>query len=243
MTLEILNENIPYQVEKKPGKTTSLHFIGNPLMLVIRTPSGVISKDVQAFIHQKNRWILRNYLAIKDLQAHRETFFQQLEQGYILYIGKSVPFRMVTGNVRSVKKMPEGEILITITPKDQKAALKSILLAAFKALAKKYLVQRTLDLAQKTQSHINLIQIKDVKSKWGSCSGKKNINLNWYLIFLPETLIDYVIIHELMHLREMNHGKNFWAWVKKYYPQYKKADAEIKRMSWVIGILSNDSGK
>ena len=79
--------------------------------------------------------------------------------------------------------------------------------------------------------------MKDLSSKWGSCSSLQNINLNWQLIFLEESLIDYVIIHELMHLREMNHSPRFWNWVGKYYPDYKKARKLLKDRQWLIGIL------
>ena len=55
------------------------------------------------------------------------------------------------------------------------------------------------------------ICIKDVKNRWGSCSNKRNLNFNWWLIMAPMEVLDYVVVHELCHLKEMNHSKDFWA--------------------------------
>ncbi len=69
---------------------------------------------------------------------------------------------------------------------------------------------------------ISRVVIRNQKSRWGSCSGKKNLNFNYKLVFLPLPLADYVIVHELCHLKEMNHGKNFWALVAQQIPDYKE---------------------
>ncbi len=66
------------------------------------------------------------------------------------------------------------------------------------------------------------IKIKDHKTKWGSCSGKRNLNFNYKIVFLPEALQDYIIVHELCHLQEMNHSDAFWQLIEKTLPDYKK---------------------
>lgn len=65
-------------------------------------------------------------------------------------------------------------------------------------------------------------RIKEQKTRWGSCSGKKNLNFNWKLILAPKETLDYVVVHELSHLKEMNHSKAFWDEVEKWMPDYKK---------------------
>jgi len=67
----------------------------------------------------------------------------------------------------------------------------------------------------------NRVCIKDQRTLWGSCSGKKNLNFNWRLTAAPPEALDYVVIHELCHLREMNHSKKFWAHVSGVCPDYK----------------------
>lgn len=75
----------------------------------------------------------------------------------------------------------------------------------------------------------NRVRIKDVKTRWGSCSSKSNLNFSWKLFIIPERLLDYVIVHELAHLKQMNHSKEFWDIVEKYLPDYKIRRAELKR--------------
>ena len=74
----------------------------------------------------------------------------------------------------------------------------------------------------------NKIRIKDIKYAWGSCSSNKNITINHKLIAYSEIAIRYVILHELCHLKYMNHSKEFWNLLQKYMPEYKKAKAELK---------------
>ena len=85
------------------------------------------------------------------------------------------------------------------------------------------------DFAKRMDVHFNMVRIKNVKTIWGSCSSKKNLNFNFKLFFLPEALIDYVFVHELAHLKHMNHSKAFWSEVEKQIPDYKKRREELKR--------------
>lgn len=72
------------------------------------------------------------------------------------------------------------------------------------------------------------IHIKDQRSRWGSCSSKKNLNFNWRLIMAPEPVLEYVVIHELCHLRHMNHSADFWKLVESICPGYKQYKRWLK---------------
>ena len=89
-----------------------------------------------------------------------------------------------------------------------------------KEKALKAITRRVRQLSEKYKLEPNEIRVKMLKTKWGSCSGKKNLNFNYKLIFLDQDLQGYVIIHELCHLKELNHTKKFWAHVESLMPQY-----------------------
>ena len=101
-------------------------------------------------------------------------------------------------------------------------------LPKYHAEARKLLVARTKELAKLGGFTINKVFVKHQKTRWGSCSSRGNINLNAKLVFLRLELRDYVIIHELCHLRHMNHSKAFWSSVQSYIPHAKALQKELR---------------
>ena len=76
---------------------------------------------------------------------------------------------------------------------------------------------------------INRIAIKNTSTRWGSCSSNKNLNFNYKIIYLRKELADYLIVHELCHLGELNHSKRFWALVQKTTPNFVEINKELRR--------------
>lgn len=77
------------------------------------------------------------------------------------------------------------------------------------------------------------IAIKNQRRCWGSCSAKQNLNFNYRIIFLPESLMDYIIVHELCHLQELNHSVSFWQTVAQALPAYRTHRAHLARITYV----------
>ncbi len=75
---------------------------------------------------------------------------------------------------------------------------------------------------------INRISVRDQKSRWGSCSKKGNLNFNFRIIFLPGLLFDYVVVHEICHLKEFSHSRKFWGLVEKQIPDYKEIRKKLR---------------
>ena len=87
--------------------------------------------------------------------------------------------------------------------------------------AKETLAQKTAEWAQKMGVEFNQIFIKDQRTLWASCSGKKNINFSYRIVKMPQAVQDYLVVHELSHLTYMNHGDEYWALVAQFCPDYK----------------------
>ena len=81
---------------------------------------------------------------------------------------------------------------------------------------------------------IRWITIRNQKTRWGSCSSEKNLNFNWKLILAPPEVLDYVVVHELCHLKEMNHSKAFWDEVGKVMPEYETYKLWLKENGWKL---------
>lgn len=94
----------------------------------------------------------------------------------------------------------------------------------FKSLVDKYITE----ISNITGLYPNKVRIKVIQYAWGTCSSKKNITINYNLIKYSKEVIRYVILHEICHLKYMNHSKDFWDLVEKYMPEYKKIKKELK---------------
>lgn len=95
------------------------------------------------------------------------------------------------------------------------------LFSNLKKISKKYLLNRVQELADRHNFEYNDVRVKGQRTRWGSCSSKKNLNFNWRLIHTSKECIDYVIIHELAHTVHMNHSRNFWNLVEQFVPNYR----------------------
>ena len=98
-----------------------------------------------------------------------------------------------------------------------------------KNTARAYIFPRTEQLAIKMGMKYGRLSLKEQSSRWGSCSSKGNLNFNWRLVHCPAEVIDYVLIHELSHLKEMNHSRAFWSFVELYDPAYQLHRGWLKR--------------
>ena len=95
--------------------------------------------------------------------------------------------------------------------------------------ARKIILNKISALNRHYNFKFNKIAIRNQKTRWGSCSAKHNLNFNYKIIYLPPELQDYIIIHELCHLQEMNHSRKFWKLVAKTVPDYSRLRKELKR--------------
>ncbi len=114
--------------------------------------------------------------------------------------------------------------------------LRPTLEAHFGRRAKIELPARTWELAAVTGVGVQNVVVRNQRSRWGSCSANGTISLNWRLVQTPEFVRDYIIYHELMHLREMNHSARFWARVEEVCPGWAEAERWIKRNGSLVGL-------
>lgn len=113
------------------------------------------------------------------------------------------------------------------TPKP--TLIRSILVEWYKSHARAIIKERVEVWSQQMQLSYNRIFIKGQKTRWGSCSSLKNLNFNWRLVIAPLPVLDYVVVHELAHLVEMNHSAKFWGMVGTFFPEYRECKDWLKR--------------
>lgn len=153
----------------------------------------------------------------------------------IFYKGMQYPLTVTydckIGNVAVFVRQHELEVLIHpyLEGKITSDGFKNYLLFWLKRQATTTFLPKIREWSGKTGLRPMKVRIKDQKSRWGSCSSKKNVNLNWRLIMAPETVLDYVIVHELCHLQFLNHSKVFWYLVASFIPDFQTQKSWLKK--------------
>lgn len=121
--------------------------------------------------------------------------------------------------------------LFDFNDRDNQKSIKNIIKHFLVLEAKRILPTKLKTLANRYNFDYSTVRISTAKGRWGSCNFKKQISLSAYLLFLPEYLIDFVIVHELCHTREMNHGEKFYFELSRIYPNYLNINKELKDKS------------
>lgn len=129
--------------------------------------------------------------------------------------------------------MIEGQDMLFRRRVKRRKRAKSVHYEMHKELARSIIHGRLQYWNQHYNFSYNRVAIKNQRRCWGSCSEKGNLNFNYRIIFLPETLMDYIIVHELCHLAELNHSRIFWNHVEKALPDYKTHRSHLRRITHV----------
>ncbi|NJK91143.1 MAG: DUF45 domain-containing protein [Blastochloris sp.] len=148
--------------------------------------------------------------------------------------GTEVLLRGETQTLRILDQTQPPQVLLgeeRIPVRDAHANLRPMIQAWLQQLAKRELPPRVAELAAQHQLKVGRITIRNQSTRWGSCSSRGSLSLNWRLIQTPDRVRDYIILHELMHLREMNHSPRFWSTWKKPAPTGKNPNAGLKSMA------------
>jgi predicted metal-dependent hydrolase len=176
-------------------------------------PFAFTEQDIDALIKKKKSWVEKN-----------ESFFEgmariELQRNQLLLFGNRYSYFYDSSYER---KVIVDHVNKTIKAKRDLLNQK-IQEAWYQSISKNYLQKRTQELAHKLNFPYESLYIRNQKKKWGNCSKEKNISLNWRLIKAPLCVIDYLIIHELIHTQIMNHSIKFWTMLKSHYPDYREA--------------------
>ncbi|MBV6511145.1 MAG: M48 family metallopeptidase [Ignavibacteriales bacterium] len=145
------------------------------------------------------------------------------------YLGKKLSvLRSFSEDITDHEIRLKGEQFLIKSPAASRMSVQSVYNGFIRYRAERYLLQRAEELASKNGFEVERFTLRKQKSRWGSCSSSKRISLNVNLMKCPENIIDYVIFHELCHLRFMDHSERFWNEVRKYVPDYRKLRRQLK---------------
>ena len=179
-------------------------------------------EDARKFVEQQRNWIQRTRVR---QQSHPQGLTEWTLGCNILWRGQwcvlEKTFPEIEGKVRL------GNEVFSVSPAT--VNFRRALEAAFLRLAKIELPARAWALAANIGAPLKSISVRNQRTRWGSCSSNGRISLNWRLLQMPEFVGDYIICHELAHLKHMNHSAHFWQEVSRIFPRWQEAEHWIKK--------------
>lgn len=187
----------------------------------ILAPPSVASGAILQFIQEKKDWILSQIKRLHLLQDNPVN--QSIAPGSLLLFGGNYFTLQTTSKLLTPPiAFHEDTLMVSISHPSHLPDLPQIIISWFQQVARKTLNQKTALWADKIEVLPQTIRMKDQKTRWGSCSSRGNINYNWRIIMAPPDVQDYIVIHELCHLRIPNHSREFWLLVQYYIPNYQQ---------------------
>jgi predicted metal-dependent hydrolase len=218
---------IDYILKRSKRKTAAIYIRDGGVE--VRAPLRMPKRDIDKFVASKNKWITDKLAKSNEQTTRRESF--ALDYGsLVIYRGKQYPIQAKEINRAGF----DGECFympLELTS----AQIKDVCVQIYRKLAKQYLTERTLASAKQMSVTPAVIKINGACTRWGSCSAKKNINYSWRLVMAHDEIIDYVVVHEVAHLIEMNHSKRFWSVVENILPNYRERKAGLKKLQQRLG--------
>ena len=188
--------------------------------LTVVIPGSHSIEEITDQLRKRRRWILGKFADCGKAQSAAAG--EKLKNGdSIPYLGRhlKVVEQHNPGTAVSVR-LEKNRLLVNLGSRN--GHLNLIMEWWYRQQAERLIKKRADELCSLLGVAYGRLSIRRAKTRWGSCSRKGNLNFNWKLLMVPEPVIDYVIIHELAHLKEMNHSKNFWKLVDKHCPQWRK---------------------
>ncbi|MFW6029301.1 MAG: M48 family metallopeptidase [Halanaerobiales bacterium] len=229
------NTIVNYDIVRTNRKTLGI-VIDPEKGVLVRSPENLSEDKIHKVVSDKSTWILEKLdkvAEIKDKPVPKE--FMSGEK--LSYLGRKYRIKVLSKIDRNLKnklskvkvKFYKGKFIIEIpdslhdiNEEERIEAIRDELIKWYRKHAKIKIQERVDKYKGKIGIEPNIVRVKKQEKRWGSCSSKGNININWKIIMAPMSIVDYIVVHELTHLRYNNHCKDFWKSVEAIIPDYKE---------------------
>lgn len=184
--------------------------------LTVSAPATMPLSRIEALVRASERWILRKIVEWRGRQVPAVAWH---DGARVPYLGGGLTLRITAGSRTSVVRCGD-ELHVTLRANGE-ADVHRAVIAWYKRVALAYLQERARELALRAGLIAPRVFLSSAMARWGSCNSKHEVRLAWRLIKAPGEMVDYVLCHELAHLRHMNHSRAFWAEVERQCPDYR----------------------
>ena len=222
------DKSIEYQLVKKNRKTISMKVTENGL--TVNAPLFMTQNRINELLKTKQKWIEKKLSLLLSVPKK----FVIKNKNKFKLLGKDIEIFLIKSETLNIILEKDNSIFYYSNSTDDQDKLRVNFKIWIKNKALKYFKLRVKKISMGHDLLPNSVLLSNAKTRWGTCNSKGNLRLNWRLIQTNPTVIDYVICHELAHLKFMNHSNQFWAEVEKLCPNFKVEEKFLKEKGFEL---------
>jgi predicted metal-dependent hydrolase len=221
-SIEVRGQSVPYVLKRYRGRS-SVGLIVDHRGLTVTAPRRASDRFIVDAIREQAAWLLQK---LEEWRERKPATIAWRDGIVIPHLGEPVTVMRDLFH-RGAPALDEGYLRLAAV--DDGEAMRRQVIEWYRAEARMHFPRRAADFCARFALPAPKVIVSNAESRWGSCNVKREVRLSWRLMKAPRRVIDYVVAHELAHLKHMDHSAAFWALVARMYPQYKPAQQVLRR--------------
>lgn len=228
MTTQLLHTESFTATLVRSKKRRSLGIYVRDGKVTVRAPMNEAQQTIEHFVQQKQGWIQSHLLRQQQTITNVAHSFADGDT----FLWLNTPLTLEVRRARPTQVYQHQQTLnVVCSANATSGRIKKLLEGWYKTQALTYLTERVAHFAQVLNLHPKAISVRRYKTRWGSCNHKGEIQFNWLIMMAPQEVVDYVVVHELCHLKHFNHSSAFWRLVASVTPDYSQHRDWLKHQS------------
>lgn len=222
-SIQLADKQVSYTL-KRSSKRRSIGLQINDQGLTVSMPMRASEKWLHSVLQEKAGWVVDK---LENWQSRHVPVQKWADGEAILFRGESFLLRVISSRDKSLPRLDSNELIVQVVDSTNPAQIKKKVLLWYKQEAMRVFEECIEHFSPLMGVAPQALKLTSARTQWGSCTAQGVVRLNWKLVTMPLPLIDYVVIHELAHLKEMNHSPAFWRVVESACPDYAATRKEL----------------
>lgn len=231
-SIELAGKPVSYTLKRSGKRRRSIGLSIDDRGLVVSMPQRASEKWLHSVLQDKAQWIVRQ---LTEWEARKPSPPQWIDGQFIKFMGEPLTLRVVASLFDAPPLLRGRELFVHVADAANRQVVEQAVTQWYQREAEVLFRQRVAHYAPLLRVMPDVVALSSARTQWGSCTTRGTVRLNWSLIKMPLRLIDYVVVHELAHLVEMNHSPAFWQVVADVLPDYQRRRKELRRREMLVG--------
>lgn len=223
-TLALGSSSISYTL-KRTSRRRSIGLNIDDRGLTVMLPVRASEKWLKQVLHEREQWIIET---LGKWRVNKPDAVHWIDGGVIHFLGDPLTLRVVASLFEAPPLLQGRQLFVHLLDRNDRALVENLVLQWYQEQALLLFSQRVVQYSAMMGVTPREIRLSSARTQWGCCTAQGTIRLNWRLVRLPLRLVDYVVVHELAHLVELNHSAAFWAVVKSACPDFARRRSELR---------------